>query len=79
MTYDVELTGTLKGAHVAKAGDLVLAAKSLRSDGAKTKVKLKLSSRLKKAIGKHAKLKLTVIAVDASGNKTTIARTIRVK
>jgi serralysin len=78
VTYDVELTGTLKGAHVAKAGDLVLAAKALSSTGAKTTVRLKLKSRTKKAIGRHAKLRLTVVAIDGGGNKTTVTKTIRV-
>ena len=79
VTYDTMLTGTAKGPHVAKAGDLVLATKALSSTGAKTTVKLKLSSKLKKAIGKKAKLKLTIIAVDTSGNKKTISKTISVK
>jgi hypothetical protein len=78
VTYDAQLTGTLKGAHVAKAGDLVLASKALKSSGAKTTVKLKLTSRTKKAIGKHAKLRLTVVAIDRGGNKVTVTKTIRV-
>jgi Ca2+-binding RTX toxin-like protein len=79
VTYDVELTGTLHGAHVAKAGDLILATKALTSTGSKKKVTLKLTSRTKRAIGKKAKLKLTVIAVDGSGNKKTVTKTIKVK
>jgi Ca2+-binding RTX toxin-like protein len=79
VSYDVQLTGTLKGAHVAaKAGDLVLAGKALSSSGAKTTVRLKLTSRTKKAIGRHAKLRLTVVAIDGGGNKVTVTRTIRV-
>ena len=78
VTYDVELAGTLRGAHVARVGDLVLAAKELRSSGAKTTVKLKPNSRMKAAIGKKAKLRLTVIALDAAGNRTTITKRIKV-
>jgi hypothetical protein len=66
------------GAHVAKAGDLVLATKALSSSGAKTTIKLKLSSRAKNAIGKTAKLKLTIIAIDAGGNKTTVGKTVKI-
>ena len=79
VSYDVALTGRAKGAHVARAGDLLLATKALDSSGAKTTVKLKLVRATKKAIGKRAKLKLTVIAIDAGGNKTTVSKAIKVK
>jgi hypothetical protein len=75
----VELSGAPKGAHLAKAGDLVLAAKRLRSSGAKTTVRLKLNSRAKRAIGRRATLMLTVTAIDAGGNLTTVTRKIKVR
>jgi Ca2+-binding RTX toxin-like protein len=79
VTYDAELTGTYRGGHVAKVGDIVLAARALKSSGRKTKVTLKLNRHTRRAIGRKAKLKLTVVAINGDGNISTVTRTIRVK
>jgi Ca2+-binding RTX toxin-like protein len=80
VTYNVQLTGTYRGGHVAKAGDLILAARSVKSSaGHKTKVTLRLNRRTKRLIGRKARLKLTVLAINGSGNLSTVTKTIRVK
>jgi hypothetical protein len=66
------LTGSLKGkAKLAKAGDLVLATKSAGLKTGKRSLKLKPSKTLLKALGRKASLRITVVATDAAGNKST--------
>ena len=48
----VQLIGTLKGAHVARANDLVLAEKVLKVGAGTSKVTFKLGAAQKKLIGK---------------------------
>ena len=66
------LSGSLKGrATLAKAGALVLAeARSGSKTGART-LKLKPSKKLMRALGRRAKLTITVVATDTAGNRTT--------
>lgn len=79
VAYSAELTGTYHGAHVSKVGDVILAARSLRSSGRKVKVTLKLNRHTRRAIGRKANLKLTVIATNSDGNISKVSRRIRVK
>ncbi|HEX6459114.1 MAG TPA: calcium-binding protein [Thermoleophilaceae bacterium] len=79
VVYNAQLTGTYRGGHVAKVGDVVLAARSLKSSGHKVKVTLKLNRRTKRAIGRKANLKLSVVAINNDGVITTVTKRIKVK
>jgi hypothetical protein len=76
---DVSLLAKVKsGVRLAAAGDLELASKSYKLSGSARNISLKPSKRL---IGRATKLtvRLKVVATDASGNRRTIFKTIRVK
>jgi hypothetical protein len=76
---EAQLIGTLKGARVARVGDVVLAEKNLPLGGGNRAITFKLSSKAKKLIGKSAKLIVRVTAFDAAGNRTVASKTIKVK
>jgi hypothetical protein len=76
---EAQLIGTLKGARVARVGDVVLAQKNLPLGGGNRTIKFKLSARAKKLIGKTAKLTVRITAFDATGNRTIASKTVRIK
>jgi hypothetical protein len=79
-TVSAALLGSAKGAHVAKAGDLVLAEATLSSGTGTRTLKLKVSRKHAKAIrSKKYKLRIALTATDASGNTTTLTKTVKVK
>jgi hypothetical protein len=66
------LSGSLKGkATLAKAGALVLAEAKAGSKAGTRTLRLKPSAKLMRALGRSAKLTITVVATDADGNRTT--------
>jgi Calx-beta domain len=73
----VELLASARGAQIARAGDLVLVQRSLRRAGGRRTVLLKPSRRLL-GTARRFSLRLRVTATDASGNRRTVTRTIRV-
>jgi hypothetical protein len=76
-TYTVDLLGKAKGATLARAGDIVLATKSIKLTSAAQKVKLKPS---KKLVGRSKKFSVRVVitATDAAGNRKIVSKTIKV-
>jgi hypothetical protein len=74
------LSGSVTGkATLAKAGSLVLAESHRGSrTGART-LRVKPSARLARALGRRARLTITVVATDAAGNRTTKATKVVVR
>jgi Calx-beta domain len=73
----VELLASARRAAIARVGDLVLVSRSLRRSGGRRTVLLKPSRRLL-GTARRFSLRLRVTATDASGNRRTVTRTIRV-
>jgi hypothetical protein len=64
---------------IAAAGDLVLGEARLRRAAGTRRVRVKISSKLRRAIGRRARLRLRIVAIDAAGNRRTSTRTINVR
>jgi uncharacterized protein DUF4394/thrombospondin type 3 repeat protein len=75
---DVALLGRARSAHVARAGDIVLAERRLSRSARTRTVKLKPKRRLVATRGRFS-VRLRVTATDAAGNGRTRTRTIRVR
>lgn len=75
---DVVLLARARSAHVARAGDIVLAERHLRRSGATRSVRLRPARRL---VGTRRRfsVRLRVTATDAAGNRRTRTKTIRVR
>jgi Ca2+-binding RTX toxin-like protein len=73
----ISLTGHTRGARITRAGDLVVATKTLAMSGSRRTVRLKPPRGLR--FGRHFKLQLEIDAIDGGGNVTTVRRTIKVK
>jgi Ca2+-binding RTX toxin-like protein len=82
--YDVGLLGAARRAEiriagVGKVGDLVLAHRSIATTTRKVTVKLVPAKSLRSAFGRRAKVRVVILATDASRNVSTITRTISVR
>lgn len=82
--YDIGLLGAtrrakIRIARVGNVGDLVLAHKSIVKTRRKVTVKLLPARKLRSAFGRRAKVRVVVLGTDASGNVSTITRTISVR
>lgn len=63
----------------ARAGDVTLAERTLAPRTGRRRFRLLISRRLRAALGRRATLTLRVEASDASGNRSTRSRTIRLR
>jgi hypothetical protein len=73
------LTGHLRGGRIARAGDVVVATKSLGMSGSVRTVRLKPAKSLKRKFARRFKLSLQLLAIDGGGNVTNTRRTISVR
>ncbi len=73
------LTGHLHGSRIARAGDVVVATRTLGTSGSARTVKLGPAKSLKRKFARRFKLRLEVLAVDGGGNVTNARRTISVR
>lgn len=78
VSLEVALLGRARSAVIARAGDLVLAQRSLGASAATRRVTLKPRRRL---VGRRKRLnvRLRIVATDAAGNSTTAVKRIRVR
>lgn len=65
--------------HSARAGDLVLAERSLGRAAGTRNMRLKVPRRLRAALGRRFSARLVVIARDRFGNRGSVTRTVRVR
>jgi hypothetical protein len=73
------LGGHLRGGRIARAGDVVVATKSLGMSSSARTVKLRPAKSVRRKFARRFKLSLEVIAVDGGGNLTKARRTISVR
>lgn len=73
-----ELRATVKGASIAKAGDLLLAETSLKRAGGRRTLKLTVPSSQRDRLHTKAKLTLRIVATDATGRTKTITRSVTI-
>ena len=66
------------GIGIARAGDVLLAERSLPLAGGRRAVRLRVARRLRRAIPRSARLRLQVIARDEFGNAQIVTRRLRV-
>jgi hypothetical protein len=60
-------------------GDIVLGTRSTKLGTGNRRVAVKPSKAFRKALGKRFKVRVSVEGVDATGNRRTVTKTIRVK
>jgi hypothetical protein len=77
-SFVFELVGTLRGARIARAGDVLLAKRSLGSSAARRTVRLRPARRLRSLFAKRIRVELRVTAVDEAGNTRTTRRRISI-
>jgi hypothetical protein len=74
------LIGTSRRAHVARAGDLVLAEAKLRTGTGTRTLRLKVAKKLADTIkSRRYRLRIVLTVTDASGNATIVTRTVKVR
>jgi hypothetical protein len=74
------LIGTARRAHVARAGDLVLAEAKLRTGTGTRTLRLKVAKKLADTIkSRRYRLRIVLTVTDASGNATIVTRTVKVR
>ena len=79
-TLVLRLLGRLRGARVARAGDVVLAERRLgNAAGGSHPVRLKVPRRLRPGLARRLSLTLEVEATDAAGNRSRATRRVRVR
>ena len=76
-SFAFQIVGAAKSAKLAKAGDLVVATKSLASGSGKRTVTIKIAAKWRKAIKKKSKLTLQTVGTDASGNRTNTSSKLK--
>ena len=77
--FRIELLGTLRGARVARPGDLILAERSLALGAGARSARLKLGRRQRRYIGRRARLTVRITATDAAGNRKVSTRRVTVR
>ena len=81
-TNDFDLLATIRsrrGAFAAKAGDVVLASKRYKAGPKARKFRIKVAKKLQKGFPRRFKIRLRIRSTDASGNVTTVTRTISIR
>jgi hypothetical protein len=78
-SFVLELVGRLRGARSARAGDVVLAERSLRSSTVRRTVRLKPARRLRGLVARRMRLTLRITALDAAGNRRIVRRPISIR
>ena len=73
------LLATASKAKLAKAGDLTLATASAKLGTGTRKLTLKVSKKLRSSLRRKAKLRVSVTATDAAGNRATTTKKVKVK
>ena len=78
-SFVLELVGTLRGAQIARAGDVLVAERSLGRSASRRTVRLTPARRLRNLLADRMRLALRVTAVDASGNRRTARQRISIR
>jgi hypothetical protein len=78
-SFLIELRGRLRGARIARAGDLVLAERSLGLAAGKRSVRLKIPKAHKRLLRSRSKLTLRVTATDAGGQASILTRRLTIR
>jgi hypothetical protein len=77
--FSVDLAATAKSARLARAGDLILSSKSLAVASGRRSVKLAIAKKFRKALRASTRLRLRVVATDASGNRSSKSVVVTLK
>ena len=76
----LRVLGRLRGARVARAGDVVLVERRLRmATGGTRRVTLKIPRRLRRSLARRLRLTLDVEATDPAGNRSRATRRVTVR
>jgi hypothetical protein len=78
-TFAFEIVAATKSAKLAKVGDLIISTKSLGSGTGTRTVKLTIAKKWRKALKTKSKLTLRTVGTDASGNRTTTTKRLKLK
>ena len=77
-TFEV-LAVSVRGARLARVGDLVVGTKRLALGSGKRSARLGIAKKFRKAIRLRTRLVLRTVATDTSGNRTTTTKRLRLK
>jgi hypothetical protein len=76
---EIRLLGTLTGTRITRAGDVVLAERSLPLAAGPRSVTLRVTPRARRRLSRRLRLRLEVRATDAAGNRTLVTRRVAVR
>lgn len=75
--FELEIAAAAKSARLAQVGDLIISAKKLAIGSGQRSVKLAIAKKFRKALRTKSRLRLKVVAIDAAGNRTVTASSIK--
>jgi len=79
VSLEFELAAVPKVARFAQVGDLVVSARTVGLAPGPRVAKLTIAKRWRSQITRKTKLTLRTVAIDASGNRSTISRTLKLR
>ena len=78
-SFSIELCGRLRGARIARSGDVVLGEARLARAAGRRTVRVRVASSQRKLLRKRGKLELRVTATDALGRTVTVTRRVTIR
>jgi Bacterial TSP3 repeat/Thrombospondin type 3 repeat len=78
-SFEVRLLGTVSGARITRAGDVVLAERALPLAAGPRRMTLRVVRRVRRRLARRLRLRLEVRATDAAGNRSLVTRRISVR
>ena len=76
---DASLFARVRRATLARAGDLTLGTKRAKRGTGTRRLRLKVSRRLRSSLRRGRKVRVSVTATDAAGNRSTKTKTVRIR
>jgi Thrombospondin type 3 repeat len=78
-SFRLRLLGRLRGTSIARAGDVVVAERSLPLAAGRRTTRLRVPRPVRRRLARRLRLRLEVVATDAAGNRTTVTRRVAVR
>lgn len=76
---DASLVATVRRAILSKVGELTLASRKAKLGTGTRRLKLKVSKRLRSSLRRGRRIKLSVTATDAAGNRSTATKRVKIR
>lgn len=79
VSFELQLLGALRGARIARPGDVILAEATLPQSRATRPVRLRIPRSVQRRLARRVGVRLRIVATDAAGNQATATRRIAVR